>query len=137
MTISAEQAERLIKLAVKAKENAYVPYSDFKVGAAVLTASGRIFSGCNIQNVSFGANVCAEHTAVLKAVSEGEREIVAVAVSGPLADKPTFPCGICRQVICEFAQNREIPIFAANRDGSLCEIFSLSELLPCSFDSLK
>ena len=136
MTPTSEQLDRLALLAVEAKRHAYVPYLDFKVGAAVLTDDGRMFTGCNIQNLSFGANLCAEHTAVLKAVSEGARKIEAVAVSGPLPDAVTTPCGICRQVIREFALSPEIPVLALNADGSRCVRYTLSELLPHAFDTL-
>ena len=129
--------KNLVEKAVAAKCHAYVPYGDFKVGAAVLADDGNIYTGCNIQNGSFGAKVCAEHTAILKAISEGARHICAIAVSGPLHDKPTYPCGICRQVICEFAVNPDIPVFVANNDGTIVTQLPFRELLPHSFDSLK
>lgn len=120
--------DRLINEAKKAREFAYAPYSKFKVGAAVLTVSGKIYTGCNIENASYGLCNCAERTAIFKAVSEGEREFAALAV---IADtkKPTAPCGACRQVIAEF----NIPkiILANVKDAHM--VLSLAELLPYSF----
>jgi len=87
---------KLLAMAEDIKKNSYSPYSKFRVGAAVLAKSGKVFTGVNIENASFGATVCAERTAVFKAVSEGEREIAAVAISSD-SDEYTFPCGICRQ----------------------------------------
>jgi len=90
---------KLADTAVKARKNSYSPYSKYPVGAAVLCSSGKIYSGCNIENASFGLSMCAERTAIFKAVSEGERNILAVAI----AAKAATPCGACRQVILEFA----------------------------------
>ena len=137
MNPTPDQMRILAQMAVKAKQNAYVPYVDFKVGAAILVEDGRIFTGCNVQNLSFGANVCAEHTAVLKAVSEGARTICAAAVSGPLRDEVTTPCGICRQVIREFAASPDIPILVQNDDGTRQICYTLGELLPHAFDRLE
>lgn len=121
--------ENLIAVARQARENAYVPYSKFKVGAALLTASGRIFTGCNVENASSGATICAERTAIVKAVSEGERDFRAIAV---VADAPQFasPCGICRQVMVEF--NPELPIIMANLRGEY-QVESAGSLLPLAF----
>lgn len=121
--------EELLALARKARENAWVPCSRFPVGAAVLTRSGKIYTGCNIENASSGATVCAERTAIFKAVSEGDREIVAVAV---IADTPNVctPCGICRQVIREFGE--EIAVIMGNLKGQV-EVRALKELLPMAF----
>ncbi len=94
-------------VARQAIQHSYCPYSKFRVGAAVLTRSGHIFSGCNIENVAFGPTVCAERTAIFKAVSEGHRDIVAVVVYTPTAH-PTTPCGVCRQVINEFAPTARV-----------------------------
>ncbi len=91
----------LLEKAKEAMAYAYVPYSKFKVGAAVLTKSGKIYTGCNIENASYGATNCAERTAIFKAVSEGERELLAIAIVSS-SGKVTYPCGICRQVIAEF-----------------------------------
>lgn len=92
----------LLELAEKAMENAYAPYSGFKVGAALLCADGTVFTGCNIENASYGAANCAERTAVFKAVSEGHRDFSAIAIVSSGGGE-TFPCGICRQVLAEFA----------------------------------
>ncbi len=94
--------QELIALARRARDKAYVPYSNFSVGAAVETTDGQIFTGCNIENASYGATNCAERTAIFKAVSEGAREIRRLAVACTQAE-PCMPCGICRQVIAEFA----------------------------------
>ena len=122
--------KQLIKLALKAIENAYVPYSGFKVGAALLTSEGKAYTGCNIENISFGATICAERTAMFKAISEGETSFVKLAIVSS-ADKITFPCGICRQVINEFMPNGEIILYGNGKT----EIYSVSELLPHSFDN--
>lgn len=122
--------EKLIDEALRAREFAYVPYSKFKVGAAVLTSTGKIYTGCNVENASYGLCNCAERTAIFKAVSEGEKAFTALAV---VADtkKPTAPCGACRQVIVEF----NIPkIILANVKGDHM-VLSLEELLPYSFTS--
>lgn len=120
----------LIEEAKKARERAYVPYSKFKVGAALLAASGRIYRGCNIENASYGLSNCAERTAIFKAVSEGETEFLALAVVADTKE-PTAPCGACRQVMEEF----KIPkIILANIDGGHT-VFMLRELLPYSFTS--
>ena len=122
------QTEDLIKAAKKAREFSYSPYSKFKVGAAVLTKTGKIYSGCNIENASYGITNCAERTAIFKAVSEGERELEALAVIAD-TDGPTTPCGACRQVIAEFKINK---IIMANLKGDT-KIVTLQELLPYSF----
>lgn len=122
--------EGLIKKALEAREKAYVPYSKFKVGAAILTGNNKVYTGCNIENASYGATNCAERTAIFKAVSEGEKEIRAIAVVGS-EDELTFPCGICRQVISEFAlQNIEI-IIGKNENEYVVK--TLEEILPGAF----
>lgn len=114
----------LVKAAWVARDAAYAPYSNFKVGAALLTADGRVFAGCNVENISYGLTNCAERVAIGAAVAAGVREFVAVAV---VADTgvPISPCGACRQVFAEFHVPR---IILANRTGQL--EFSLEELLP-------
>ena len=121
--------KELINSALEAREKAYVPYSDFKVGAALLSKSGNIYSGCNIESASFTPTICAERTAISKAVSEGDREIVAVAVVGN-PEEYTYPCGVCRQVIREFSKDVTI-IIAKNEDDY--KLYKLSDLLPHSF----
>ncbi|MGB9695409.1 MAG: cytidine deaminase [Caldisericaceae bacterium] len=121
--------EKLIEEATKAMEHAYVPYSNFRVGAAVLMKSGKIYTGANIENSSYGATVCAERVAIFKAISEGETEIEEIAVVTE-TETPSSPCGICRQVIAEFSDNAKIIL--ANTKGKVIET-SLSELLPMAF----
>lgn len=123
--------EALLEKARQAKKNAYVPYSKFRVGAALLTDDSKIFTGCNIENVSFGATNCAERTAIFKAVSEGYHHFKALAISG--GDDTIFPCGICRQVISEFAP--DCILILGKKDGY--EIYKFSELLPHSFSDFK
>lgn len=124
-----KQIKDLIALAAEARKNAYAPYSNYPVGAAVLFASGRIFTGCNVENASYGLSNCAERSAVFKGVSEGEREILAVAVS-VAGDAPGSPCGACRQVIREFGPQALI-ISAAENGEYFCK--TIAELLPHSF----
>ncbi len=122
---------QLIEEAIKAREYAYAPYSKFKVGAAVLMEDDKIFTGCNIENASFGATNCAERTAIFKGVSEGLKEIKAVAVTGD-PNGYTFPCGICRQVIAEFARDGQIEIIIVkNKEEYIVK--TLDEILPGSF----
>ena len=121
---------RLVSAAKEAREQAYAPYSsDFKVGAAVLTEGGEIFSGCNIENSSFGATVCAERVAVFKAVSEGHRKIHAVVVVADYPE-PLAPCGICLQVISEFADDATVLMLNTVGDTSVSDI---RKLLPKVF----
>ena len=118
----------LVELAKKARANAYAPYSGFSVGAAVLAADGRVFSGCNIENASYGLTNCAERTAIFSAVAAGARELVALAVVAD-GELPCSPCGACRQVIAEFAVGRTI---LANLAGKM-QIVTKKELLPFAF----
>lgn len=122
--------KELIKIALEYREKAYIPYSNFKVGAAVLFDSGNIYGGCNIENASFGATNCAERTAIFKGISEGEKEIKAVAVVGDL-NTYTYPCGICRQVIAEFG-NMDIKVILAKNENDYI-VKDLSEVLPGAF----
>ncbi len=127
---------KLIELAVEARERAYAPYSNFTVGAALLTKAGKVYQGCNIENASYGLTVCAERNAFFKAVYEGEREFEALAViGGPAGEKMLTscagPCGACRQVIAEFCE-ADFKIYLAKGDGEYLET-SLSELLPLTF----
>ena len=120
----------LMDKAKEASQNSYSPFSRFAVGAAVITASGNIYQGCNVENSSFGLTICAERTAIFKAVSEGEREILAVAIYSPHSDS-CYPCGACRQVLYEFQGDSEIDVVTETL-GSL-EIQKLSYFLPCGF----
>lgn len=120
--------QQLIEVAKQARLSAYVPYSHFQVGAALLGKSGKIYSGCNVENASYGLSNCAERTAIFKAVSEGETEFEALAVVGDTLG-PIAPCGACRQVIAEFGI---AAIIMANLKGDSRQV-SLAELLPFSF----
>ena len=120
----------MIKKALEAREFAYVPYSNFKVGASILTGDGTIYTGCNIENASFGATNCAERTAIFKAVSDGKSSISAVCVVGSLTSF-TYPCGICRQVILEFAGLNCKIIIAKNLDEYIVK--DLEEIIPEAF----
>ncbi|WP_055071260.1 cytidine deaminase [Clostridium massiliamazoniense] len=123
--------DQLINLAIKAKEKAYSPYSNFKVGAAVLFENGKIYTGCNIENASYGATNCAERTAIFNAVSDGGRVLKAIAlIGGP--NNYTYPCGICRQVISEFAENGDVKIYIVKNSTDYIET-TLEEILPGSF----
>ena len=117
--------------AVEAKQSAYAPYSHFRVGAALLAKSGRIYTGGNVENVSFSATCCAERTAVCKAVSEGEREFTAIAVSGDNNDYLP-PCGICRQVLAEFCDLEGFEVVLANSEEDY-RVVTLDRLLPGAF----
>ncbi len=117
----------LIAQAVEARKRAYTPYSHYKVGAALLGKSGKVYLGCNVENASYGHTVCAERTAVLKAVSEGEREFEAIAV---VTRNGGSPCGACRQVMAEFAP--ELTIYIADKNGEY-RTTTLSDLLPDMF----
>lgn len=128
--MSEEKTANLIETAKKAREKAVAPYSNFKVGAAVQTKSGKIYTGCNIENASYGLTMCAERVAIFKAVSEGEREFENIAVAAD-TDQLTPPCGPCRQIIWEFCG--DIPAILANLNGKT-EILQMKELLPRAFD---
>jgi cytidine deaminase len=122
--------ETLIQAAIAGREKAYTPYSHFKVGAAIATKNGTIYSGCNIENASYGLCNCAERTAIFKAVSEGQSEFVMLAVVGD-TDGPISPCGACRQVIAEFCQP-DMPVILTNMKGDQKET-TVGELLPYAF----
>ena len=125
------EAEELIKAAMEAKEHAYVPYSHFRVGAALLTKSGKVYQGCNIENAGYSPTNCAERTALFKAVYEGEREFAAIAINGD-GDEYLYPCGVCRQVMMEFCDPEEFQIILAT-DVEHYDIYTLKELLPLGF----
>lgn len=119
----------LIDMALKAMENAYAPYSGFKVGAAILCSDKKVYTGCNIENSSYGASNCAERTAIFKAVSEREREFEKIAIVSSSGDF-TFPCGICRQVLSEFMYDKTVVLFS-EKDG--IREFNVKDLLPEAF----
>ncbi len=120
---------KLVKVAMKARKNAYAPYSRFKVGAALETMSGRIYTGCNVENCAYGPTVCAERVAILKAVSEGERKFKAIATVTS-AKRPSPSCGVCLQVMSEFAPR--LKIYMANTAGKVVTT-TLPKLLPQPF----
>ena len=120
--------KQLIKAAHAARDNSYSPYSGFKVGAALLCKSGKVYTGCNIENAAFSATVCAERTALFKAVSEGEREFTAIAVVGNT--DLCFPCGVCRQALSEFCGGG-FKVYL-EREGKAVS-YTLGELLPGRF----
>ena len=120
---------QLIQKAKQAMQQAYAPYSHFRVGAAVMTKQGKVFTGCNVENASYAASCCAERTAIFKAVSEGERELAKIAVVSE-SGKLTPPCGICRQVLLEFMP--EGSVILEQGEGGI-KIYTVKELLPVGF----
>ena len=127
----ASTQDDLIAAATLARENAHAPYSNFRVGAAVRARSGRVFTGCNVENSTYGLTLCAERVAIFKAISEGERGFDAVAVVTD-TDALTPPCGACRQIIWEFCGDAEVVL--ANLKGKV-EVHRMSALFPKPFDS--
>jgi cytidine deaminase len=128
MLITDEMREKLIAAAIEARQWAYAPYSEYKVGAALLTASGRIYDGVNVENAAYPDSICAERVAVFKAVSEGEHEFIAIAV---VTANGGTPCGSCRQVLSEFGGETQVYIVSA--EGELLTETSVSDLLPGAF----
>jgi cytidine deaminase len=123
----AHQRDALLRAAQKAREHAYAPYSKFKVGAAALTEEGHIFTGVNVENASYGLTICAERSAIFSAVAAGAQRILAIAI---FTDSECTPCGACRQVMCEFAD--DIPIYLSDSTGSVRDT-TLRNLLPDHF----
>ena len=121
----------LIKKAIEARKMSYSPYSNFKVGAAALFEDGNIYKGCNIENVSYGATNCAERTAIFNGVSKGNRVLKALALIGD-TNKYTYPCGICRQVIEEFAEDRDMKIYIVKNENDYIET-TLNKIMPEGF----
>jgi cytidine deaminase len=119
----------LIEKALEARKQAYAPYSGFPVGAALLAADGRVFTGCNVENASYGLTMCAERVALFKAVSEGAREFVAIAIA--CGESPCSPCGACRQVLAEFSP--DIEVIMTDSRGQRVRREKLSTLLPGAF----
>lgn len=131
--------EKLIDTAIEQLKFSYTPYSNFKVGAALLTKSGKIYTGCNIENASYTPTNCAERTAFFKAVSEGVRDFQAICIVGGKDGKLTeytAPCGVCRQVMMEFCNPKTFQIILAV-DKERYEIYTLEELMPLGFEPLN
>ena len=124
-------AQELVNQAIEAREKAYAPYSKFKVGAAILTKNGTVFLGCNIENASYGATICAERAAVCNMIANGGTDPIAIAICYN-AEEFAVPCGICRQVLSEFSPKGDLTILLAKTDGTYRET-TLSALLPASF----
>jgi cytidine deaminase len=120
--------KELFRMAVEASENAYAPFSNFHVGAALLTEDGKVFTGVNIENSSYGATICAERTAMVKAISEGARDFQSIAIAGN--GGTSWPCGICRQFMYEFCP--EIRVISGENEDEL-QVYTLKELLPEGF----
>ncbi|MBQ8014153.1 MAG: cytidine deaminase [Treponema sp.] len=130
--VSEEKLIELFCKALEASKNSYSPYSKFPVGAAILSEDGRVFTGCNVENRSYGLTNCAERTAMFSAAAEGVRRISAIAIAAPKSDYPVGPCGACRQVLTEFGEG-SVPVIFGTKIGALQKT-TLAELYP--FDSL-
>ena len=127
--INDEMKQELGRLAAEMRSRSYIPYSHYAVGAALLAKDGRIFTGCNIENAAYPVTICAERTAIFKAVSEGARDFEAIAVA--TEDGQGYPCGSCRQVMAEFALDMDVML--ADAAGNITVETSVSELLPGAF----
>jgi cytidine deaminase len=127
----SDPRRQLLEAALAARQNAHAPFSHFRVGAALETADGRIITGCNVENATYGLTICAERVAVFKAVSEGHRQFTRVAVVAD-TEEPTPPCGACRQILWEFGGDLEVIL--GNLSGEKAR-YSLKELLPHAFDA--
>ena len=130
--VSEEKLIELFCKALEASKNSYSPYSKFPVGAAILSEDGRVFTGCNVENRSYGLTNCAERTAMFSAAAEGVRRISAIAIAAPKSDYPVGPCGACRQVLTVFGEG-SVPVIFGTKIGALQKT-TLAELYP--FDSL-
>ena len=126
----------LIDIAIKAKQNAYTPYSHYKVGAAILTKSGKVYTGCNVECSSYGMTICAERTALVKAISEGNKDFEKIAVVGGNEDelKYTTPCGACRQFLADFNKNMDVIMGYIDNNEIKEKVMPLNELLPETFE---
>ncbi|XP_019367437.1 PREDICTED: cytidine deaminase [Gavialis gangeticus] len=129
-SVGPEQIQHLLHVCKEAKKEAYCPYSHFPVGAALLTGDGKIFSGCNVENACFPLGVCAERTAIQKAISEGYRNFRAMAIASDSEEEFIVPCGACRQVMREFGRNWDV--YMTKPNGTYM-FKTLEELLPLSF----
>lgn len=134
--LSQEGIKELITAAIEARRKSYSPYSHYQVGAALLTADGKIITGCNVENAAYGPSNCAERTAFFKAVSEGIRDFAAIAIvgspEGENLSQFAYPCGVCRQVMREFCEPSQFQVIVARSEEDYCMI-SLEQLLPQSF----
>ena len=129
--LTQQEIDRLLDLAEEARDHSYAPYSKYHVGAALLTADGQVYQGCNIENAAFTPTNCAERTAFFKAVYDGHRAFRAIAVIAT-GEEMGFPCGVCRQVMAEFC-DRDFIIITANKDRSKVDVSPFETLLPHSF----
>lgn len=132
--ITTEQQQALITAAQAAARQAYCPYSNYPVGAALMTSQGEIITGCNVENISYGLTNCAERTAIFQAISQGKKEFIALAVAGGNT-QPASPCGACRQVLVEFCQPETL-VFITTLKGEKVTTTTIGDLLPLAF-SLK
>lgn len=130
------EKKELVKVALEARKLSYAPYSHFRVGAALLTKSGKVYTGCNIENAAYTPSNCAERTAFFKAVSEGEHDFTAIAITGGREDAKHLqicaPCGVCRQVMEEFCNAETFEIILGTDLGDM-QVYTLKELLPLGF----
>jgi len=131
--MTPDLAARLIEAARRARENAYAPYSEYRVGAAIATEDGSIFTGCNVENASFGAAICAERGAIARMIASGASAPIACAIVVG-GEAPGPPCGICRQVLAEFAKDMPIVLVADGSEGEIREDCTLLELYPKRFE---
>ena len=129
--LTQQEIDRLLDLAEEARDHSYAPYSKYHVGAALLTADGQVYQGCNIENAAFTPTNCAERTAFFKAVYDGHRAFKAIAIIAT-GEEMCFPCGVCRQVMAEFC-DRDFIIITANKDRSKVDVSPFETLLPHSF----
>ena len=136
ISVDADTKRLLIEKAIEVLPNSYAPYSNYNVGAAALFDSGKIYTGVNVENASYGGSVCAERNAIFHAAAEGERKLIALAVTGgprgEIEDEYCAPCGICRQVMREFAEAENMLVISAKSPDDFKE-YTLAELLPESF----
>ena len=129
--LTQQEIDRLLDLAEEARDHSYAPYSKYHVGAALLTADGQVYQGCNIENAAFTPTNCAERTAFFKAVYDGHRAFKAIAIIAT-GEEMGFPCGVCRQVMAEFC-DKDFVIVTANRDRTKVDVSSFETLLPHAF----
>ena len=129
--------KELVDMALEARKMAYVPYSHFKVGAALLTKNGKVYKGCNIENAAYSPVNCAERTAIFKAISEGDKEFIAIAITGGAEEDGNLsicpPCGVCRQVMNEFVDADKFDVILGTNNPDDMKVFKLKELLPLGF----